>query len=177
LEPDVVVQVLLRERLRIAAAAACIVRDVHAADDIFQQVVLTALEHRNEFREPEHLLAWALRACRHRAIDLARRKQMAYLPGDVLDLLEDDWIDTTGTEGSEVAEALHKCLRQLGSSARDLLQLKYADGLSAGAIATRLRRSTDAVYQHLSRVHRVLRTCVERRLTFAGSLPRSEMDT
>ena len=44
LEPDTIVQVLLRERLRVTALAAAVVRDVHAADDIFQQVVLAALE-------------------------------------------------------------------------------------------------------------------------------------
>ena len=42
LEPDTIVQVLLRERLRVTALAAAVIRDVHAADDIFQQVVLAA---------------------------------------------------------------------------------------------------------------------------------------
>ena len=65
LEPDAIVQVLLRERLRVTALAAGVTRDVHAADDIFQQVVLTALETRAQFRDLAHVLAWALRAARH----------------------------------------------------------------------------------------------------------------
>ena len=67
MKADEVVQVLLRCRLRIAGVAAAIARDVHAADDIFQQVVLSALEDKGHFRDSEHLLAWAVRAAKHRA--------------------------------------------------------------------------------------------------------------
>src|SRR5689334_8617930 len=96
LEPDAVVQLLLRERLRIVAAATAIVRDVHAADDLFQQVALSALEHRNRIRDDDHLLAWVLRTTRHRAIDLARHKQIRQLSTEVLDLLEAGWGDPAG---------------------------------------------------------------------------------
>src|SRR4051812_35545652 len=87
-EADSIVEVLLRERLRITAAAAAVARDVHSADDVFQQVVLSALQHRAEFRSTDHLLAWSLRAARHRALDMARRRQLRPLPDDVLDLLD-----------------------------------------------------------------------------------------
>ena len=161
LEADAVVQVLLRERLRIAAVATLIVRDVHAADDIFQQVVLSALEHRPQLRDADHLLAWALRAARHRAIDLARRRSLRPLPDDVLDLLESRWGDPAGPEVSDQVEALHRCLGKLAVPSRDLLRMRYDDGLPAAVIADRLRRTVDAVYQNLSRLHRALRDCVQ----------------
>ena len=47
--------------LRIVAAATTIVRDVHTADDVFQQVVLSALEKRAQIRDLDHLLAWDCR--------------------------------------------------------------------------------------------------------------------
>jgi RNA polymerase sigma-70 factor (ECF subfamily) len=164
LEPDAVVQVLLRHRLRLAATAGAVVRDVHAADDIFQQVVLAALEHRAQFRDTDHVLAWALRAARHRAVDLARRRQLRPLPDDVLDLLEARWADPAGAVGSDGVEALHRCVGKLPGAARDLLRMKYDDGMPAAAIAARLRKTTDAVYQSLSRLHRLLRECVSREL-------------
>jgi len=165
MEPDTVVQILLRERMRVTAAAAAVVRDVHAADDIFQAVVLGALEHCTRFHEPDHVLAWSLRAARHRAVDLARRRHLRTLPDDVLDLLEAKWDDPTGPHESDRAEALHRCLGKLTGSAKTLLNLRYADGLAANAIAGKLRRSADAVYQNLSRVHRALRACVEREMS------------
>jgi RNA polymerase sigma factor (sigma-70 family) len=171
LETDTIVQVLLHERLRIAAAASAVVRDVHAADDVFQQVVLAALEHKTAFQDPEHVLAWALRAARCRAVDYARRRRLAFLPDDVLDLLETGWAHA---DSSDAVEALHGCLDRLGAPARDLLQMKYDDGLTAAAIAARLRRSADAVYQNLSRIHRSLRACVERKLACPAAEEKGE---
>lgn len=164
MEPDAVVQLLLRERLRVVAAATAIVRDVHAADDLFQQVVLAALENRSQLKNAGHLRAWALRAARHRAIDLARKKQLRPLSTEVLDLFEADWGDPAGVGSPEQVEALRRCVGRLGAPARDLLHMKYFEGLTAPTIAGRLRRTADAVYQSLSRLHRALRDCVEREL-------------
>jgi RNA polymerase sigma-70 factor, ECF subfamily len=161
--------VLLRERLRIAASAALIVRDCHAADDIFQQVVMLALEHRAEIRDPDHLLAWSLRTARHKAVDWLRGRKLRPLPNEVLDLLEADWRDAAGVGCSDQTDALRRCVGKLGTQARGLLRMKYADGLSVAAMAGRLHRSTDAIYQRLSRLHRALRTCVEREMTFTAS--------
>jgi RNA polymerase sigma-70 factor (ECF subfamily) len=164
LKADEVVQLLLTERLRVVAAAAVIVRDPSATDDLFQQVVLTALEHRDEIRDPGHLLSWALRAVRHRAIDLARRKRVRPLSTEVLDLLEADWGDPAAGANPDRVEALRHCLGKLGDPAQDLLRMKYFDGMTAVAIAQRLRRTADAVYQSLSRIHRALRACVTQEL-------------
>jgi RNA polymerase sigma-70 factor (ECF subfamily) len=137
---------------------------VHAADDIFQQVVLAALEDRGQFRNADHLLAWAVRAARHRAIDLSRRRKMISLPDEVLDLLEAQWANPTQASWPDRLEVLHRCVGRLGTRARELLQKKYADGLAVTVIASQVRRTPDAVYQMLSRVHRALRECVAREL-------------
>ena len=168
LEPDVIVQVLLQERLRVTALAAAVIRDVHAADDIFQQVVLAALEHRADFHDAGHVLAWALRVARHRAVDLSRQRQLQALPDEVLDLLESPAGDPASVAWSDRSEALHRCLAELTPSARGLLQMRYGEGLTAVTIAERLKRTADAVYQSLSRLHRWLRECVEKRMAGAG---------
>lgn len=164
MKADEVVQVLLRWRLRVAGVAAAIARDVHAADDIFQQVVLTALEDREQFKDSDHLLAWAVRAARHRAIDLSRRRKMISLPDEVLDLLEAQWASPSLGAWPDRTEALHRCVGKLGTRARELLQKKYADGLTVTAMAVQLRRTPDALYQTLSRLHRSLRECVAREM-------------
>lgn len=168
-EPDTIVQVLLRERLRVTALAVAVVRDVHAADDIFQQVVLAALEARSHFRDADHVLAWAFRAARHRAVDLARSRHLRSLPDEVLDLLESKYADPV--PAGELGEALHHCLDRLGEPARELLRMKYADGMAAAAIADRTRRTVGAVYQNLCRIHRSLRECVERELGGGAAPP------
>ena len=155
--------------MRLTALAAAIVRDVHTADDIFQQVVLAALEHRSEFRELGHVLPWALRSARHRAVDVCRSRQVRPLPDEILDLLESPGADPAGDDWSDRCEALQRCLAGLPPAAQGLLQMKYGEGLTAAAIAGRMHRTADAVYQNLSRLHRGLRECVEKRLTGAWS--------
>ena len=98
-------------------------------------------------------------------LDLARNRRLHSLPDDVLDLLESRWADPSATAGTDRGEALHRCLGRLAAPARELLEMKYADGLTAGAIANKLRRTTNAIYQNLCRIHRSLRDCVEQELT------------
>jgi RNA polymerase sigma factor (sigma-70 family) len=144
--------------------AAAIVRDVDAADDIFQQVVLSALQHAGQIRDQEHLLAWAVRVTRHRAVDQARRRQAQTLSPDLLDLLESTWGDPAGAGPTDQVEALRRCIGKLDKSAQELLKLKYHDELPTPDLASRLDRSADAIYQALSRIHRLLRHCVHRQL-------------
>ena len=86
------------------------------------------------------------------------------LSTEVLDLFEADWGDPAGVGSPEQVEALRRCVGKLNTRARDLLHMKYFEGLTAGAIAGRMRRTADAVYQNLSRLHRALRDCVEREM-------------
>lgn len=164
LDPNSVVEVLLRERLRVVASAVGILRDVHAADDIFQQVVLQALQAREQFKERDHLIAWALRAARHRALDQLQKRGAICLDESVLDLLEGQWASVSHEDLSIRVESLHHCMEKLPPPARRLLQLRYVDGLRCNVVADRLGRTVDAIYQNLSRIHRQLRECIEQRL-------------
>ena len=110
LEKDKVVQTLLHERIRISGSVMPIVRDANTVDDLFQQVVLKALQTCDHFTEPEHLLAWALRSIRHRAIDVLRSRRVQCLDDAVLDLLEQQWARTPTDEITGRVEALRQCL-------------------------------------------------------------------
>lgn len=156
-----VVQHLLRDRVRITAVALAVLRNAHDADDVFQQVMLAAVEGKDVFREPEHLRAWALRAARHRAIDQARTRHLEVLDAGALDALEAHWATAPADNGSARADALDRCLGALPARHRELLRLRYEGGLDGAELARRLGRSTEAVYQTLSRLHRRLKECVE----------------
>jgi RNA polymerase sigma-70 factor (ECF subfamily) len=135
---------------------------------LFQQVVLQALQSRGHFTDPDHLLAWALRVVRHRAVDLLRARKVQCLDDAVLDLLEQQWARSSTHEITGRVEALQECLEQLPERSRSLLRLRYEEGLRCARVAERLRHSVCAVYHSLSRVHHQLRQCVEQRLLAAG---------
>src|SRR5438874_4868233 len=138
---DMIVQALLHERIRISGSVMPIVRDAHAVDDLFQQVVLKALQTCDHFTEQEHLLAWALRSIRHRAIDLLRSRRIQCVDEAVLDLLEQHWARTSTDEITGRVEALRQCLENLPERSRSLLRLRYEEGLSCAGVAERLHQS------------------------------------
>jgi RNA polymerase sigma-70 factor (ECF subfamily) len=163
-----VAEVLLRERVRITAAARLVLHDPNSADDVFQQVVLLALQTPAEWADAGHLVAWAVRAARHRALNAARDRRGVVLDADVLDQLTAELEAVPSDVLRARTEALARCLDAVPADGRRVLRLRHADGLNCGAIATRLKRSVDAVYQQLSRIHRQLRRCVERRTGDTG---------
>jgi RNA polymerase sigma-70 factor (ECF subfamily) len=85
---------------------------------------------------------------------------------ELLDLVEqalneqpDDW--------SGRRQALMECIDRLPGKSRQLLQLKYDQGLSFAAMAGRLKRSVDGLKMALCRVRRVLLECAQRKLRLA----------
>jgi RNA polymerase sigma-70 factor, ECF subfamily len=168
LSQDQIVQTLLPERLRLTACALAIVRDAHAADDVYQQVVLAALKKPDGFREPEHVRAWAIRTARHRAVDITRARRMLSLNEAVLDMLEAQWSATTADALAARIDALEGCLDKLPPRGQEVLRLRYREGLACNEVARHLGRTLDAVYQNLSRLHQLLRKCVERELAADG---------
>jgi RNA polymerase sigma-70 factor (ECF subfamily) len=161
---NIVVEVLLRERIRITAAARMVLHDPHSADDVFQQVVLLALQSGPTFREPSHIVAWALKTARHRALNLARARQVVTLDDDVMEAIALDLEAVPSEQFAAQLEALNHCVETLPPVSRRLLQMRYTEGQRCGSIAERLGRTVEAVYQSLSRLHKLLRGCVEERL-------------
>jgi RNA polymerase sigma-70 factor (ECF subfamily) len=161
LDANTLVEFLLKDRVRLTAIVAIILRDVHAADDVFQQVVLTALEHRGQFRDAGHATSWALRTARCRAIDLARRRHATTLNDAALEALDMYWASLSPTHVPARMEALERCLAKLPAKSREMLRLRYESDLTCGQVAARLCRSVEAVYQMLSRLHRRLGECIE----------------
>jgi RNA polymerase sigma-70 factor, ECF subfamily len=160
-----IVQLLLRERLRICAFVQLTVRDYHATEDLFQTVVATALEQPDHFRDEAHARSWAMQVARHRAIDWMRTRRANYLHPDVLERLADECGEAGTEELADRISALNLCVDTLPDHTKRLLHLRYGEGLRCTEIASQLRRNVDAVYQALSRVHGLLRSCVEHRLS------------
>ena len=166
LDQTTLVRVLLRERTKLTAFIWAIVRDVHATDDVFQDVCLRAIDKRDQIRDESHLLAWSRRVARHCAIDLLRKRTRTPLMLDdaVLDLLENDWCEQDAQPSHDTLEALRGCIARLTPNAQTVLRLRYIDGMRGLDVAAKLGRNTDAVYKALTRIHRQLIECISSRL-------------
>lgn len=172
LNEDTIVKALLRDRATLFAYIWSIVRDAHVAEDVFQEVSLLALHKRGELREAEALPTWLRRSARNLSLKALRRlgRAPALLDEKLLDLLEGQWERQEATPAAETLEALKHCLAELSPYARQVITLRYAQGLSGEGVAAKLGRKAEAIYKVLTRAHGALAECVRRR-TGRGEAP------
>ena len=156
----------MKSRDRIAAAAWVVVRDAHAAEDIFQNVALKALTKEVIFESEGSVLSWAFISARREGIDWLRRHQREStgLEPKILDLLEQEWLSEPARSGETRMDALRACLKTLPEKSSLLLRLRYFEGNSCGEIAKKLSTGLNVVYKRLSRLHQGLKECIELRL-------------
>ena len=165
------VKTLLDARPRLIAATLAVLRDVHQAEDVFQEVMIKALRMRDSFSDEAGLLAWARVSMRNQGIDFVRRA--GRLETILSELALDAVVDRLAEDGDPNPRlaALRQCVASLPPESRQLLRLRYDEGRSGRDLASLLRRSEDAVYKALSRLHAALRKCTAERLATHPGTP------
>jgi RNA polymerase sigma-70 factor (ECF subfamily) len=159
---------LLRERVKLLAYIRAIVRDEHLAEDVYQEVAVLAIRKCDEIRDARHFLAWMRLTSRHRSLKMLRqRRQPVLLDESLLDRLDEQWGEHDQNSSADLTEALRQCLERLTPRARNLVRLRYAEGIRGAQLAAGLDRSLNTVYVSLSRIHRSLGECIRRRLTLS----------
>lgn len=161
-----ILQALMKWRTRLSAAAWIIVRDAHAAEDIFQNIALKAMTSGVSFETESAMLSWAFITARHEAIDWGRRRKHEYLGLDeeTLKRLEEEWQGSVIHPAGAKIDALQECLAAVPESARQLLKLRYFDGYSCEEVAEQMGIGLNAIYKRVSRLHESLKTCIEGKL-------------
>jgi RNA polymerase sigma-70 factor, ECF subfamily len=163
-------QALMKARTRLSAAAWVVVRDTHAAEDIFQSVALKAMTRAVSFENESALLSWAFITGRREGIDWLRRHQRETLSLDseILELLEHELQSEAVHPAGAKVEALQDCLAAAPDSARQLLKLRYFDGYSCEEVAEQMGIGLNAIYKRVSRLHESLKDCIEGKLSNAA---------
>ncbi|MFC1764752.1 sigma-70 family RNA polymerase sigma factor [Planctomycetota bacterium] len=128
---------MMKERRQIFAYVIAITRDIQTGDDLFQEVCLKALMTDEIFADEDCLLRWSLVTARYTAIDALRRRlrSSVSLRSDVMEIMAAEW-PTYREENSDARiEALTQCLRHLSPHNREIVQLRYQEGLSGVDVA------------------------------------------
>ena len=162
---EAIVSEILKHRNSLCGMVWAILRDHHATEDVFQDVVVKALARRDQFEDGDYLLAWARVSSRNAAIDLCRQRQNRsnLLEKAALDALEADLSSEASEARAARIDALMDCLNQLPKKTRAVMNARYREGKKVQVVADALGKSLDSIYQTLSRTHRKLRECVETR--------------
>ncbi len=166
LSDEDILRTLMKSRDRIAAAVWIVVRDAQAAEDIFQNVALKAMTGQASFPAAGAVLSWAFITARREGIDWLRHRQheSPALDGEILELLEHEWLSEAAAGDYPPTEALRECLDKMPERSRHLLRLRYFDGYACKEVAKNLDMGLGAIYKRLSRLHQALKECVEQRL-------------
>jgi len=146
----------------LLAATGC----PHQADDLQQNVARVLIEKYADYDETRPFRSWALGIARLEALKwrqrLARRREV--LSAETIDLLEASSRDEADAF-AERRERLPGCVAELPETSRRLLDLRYEHGLGSKDIAGRMGRTPAAVDMSLSRIRRLLRDCINRKIS------------
>ena len=166
LDKDTVVRLLMRDSDKLRAYAWMIVRDDHLVDDVLQDLGLVAIRKCGEIKDETHFGGWCRIATRNIAHDLvrARNRTPISLSESVLDSLDADWEELATTPSADVISALRHCIGQLSEYGRQLIELRYREGLRSAELAQRLGRNVNTIYVALTRTHKMLAKCIQRQL-------------
>lgn len=149
----------------LRAFIGSLVRDRAVRDDVFQNIAIVLWKRFGDYDPGRSFGAWA-RGVAARVVKQELRKNarfpLALAPEDI-DAVREAF-DRTEPTSDRRRDALRECLRRLPSRSRRLLALRYDEGLSCEAVAGRVGRGVEAVYQALSRLRKKLETCVLARL-------------
>lgn len=158
-------RVFLAHQRALTAYILAIVHDHHVAEDVRQEVWLVVAKRWDEYGDlPDPWPTMRAIARRQALAALRRLRPQRMVPGDAaLDALAEAITEVDGEHDAR-RSALDRCLEALPAEWRQLLDLRYRDGLAVTALAERLRRRADTVSMHLHRVRAKLLDCIEGRL-------------
>jgi RNA polymerase sigma-70 factor (ECF subfamily) len=170
LKQEQIVEVVLGNRMRLVAYIRSIVRDFHAAEDLYQKVCLMAVQSSEKFNDTQHLLNWIWMVCRCEALRHVKKQKNhpVIFDENILEMIQTESQKTSLWDDPEVFSALEKCMSKLSSAVKLLLQKRYQDNLTGPRLAEVLNRNVSSIYVTLSRVHRQLYECVHKRIKLLG---------
>jgi RNA polymerase sigma-70 factor (ECF subfamily) len=153
----------------LRAFVGAIVRDVHAREDLLQEIALTLWECFGRYDPCRPFAAWARGIAAKKLLERwhqGRRTPVPFSPEAVGRLAEA--AERIASRPSPGFDALEHCLDKLPEKSRRLLALRYSREEPVEAIAGEFRVGCDAIYQALSRLRRRLRECMTRYLAGQG---------
>jgi len=155
------VRLLSSQERMLAAYVMTLVPHPQDADDILQNAKVVMWRNFSQFRPGTNFGAWARKVAFHQVLSHRKRKQRDKLE------FSDEFLKVVAAEtesGSEHLERrqqlLNQCVGKLPADHREVLELRYREGLDIDTMAGRLNRTVAALYRLLSRVRRNLHDCV-----------------
>jgi RNA polymerase sigma-70 factor (ECF subfamily) len=128
----------------LAAIAYSILSDHQLAEDAAQEAYARALTNLRKLRKPDKFAPWLAQICRNVAKDMVATKSRPFNPQDL-----SRNPNTSGTDND--VEAVRRAIEHLPFSAREVIVLRYYNGLSYEEISSVLGISRPTINGRLTR--------------------------
>lgn len=177
--PELIRQ-LLRYQGDFMAYLMAMVRDLDAAEEIFQNAAVVVMQHATgPDAEPiRDARAWGKEIVRRQALQYLRSKgraaRVAAVEPELLVQIDRAFDDdaTDPADRQRELDALRDCATRLPDVQRRMVAMRYEGRASFDAIGTAVGRTAAAVQRSLSRTRRMLHDCVQSKLTrLSGTMP------
>lgn len=159
-----IIRLFMKHRASLFAFALAVVRDFQFAEDVLQEVAVVVCEQWEDFKPGTNFNAWARQITRNKIYSMSRvaKRDVALTP----EAMEGFEFAASLHEGedAEQIDALRQCLSKLGDKARQIVTLRYHQGLDCSAVADRLHSTAPAIHMALSRIRSRLADCITARL-------------
>lgn len=169
-DADAFAALVERHHRSVRACLVARMHDPHEAEDLAQEVFVTAFRKIGDFDPARPMAPWL----RSIALNLLRnhwRKFRAQAIGGNAELAEllDQHIARECTPEREplLHAALHECLEHIDGPARELLRRRYGEEESVRELSDRLQRGYSALTMQLHRLREALAECIARKLGHA----------
>ena len=163
-----ILQIVLEYRTGLIRSSLIITRDYHASEDIYQTLVMKSIETDSQFETRFSLLAWCKVVIRGDAIAW-RKKAGRELTADdlqIIEMIDRENLDDLSNAGHlmQRLETLDDCMKKLNPEALRLLNLRYQGNRKCKEVAQMTGVSLETVYKRLSRIHMMLKDCIDARV-------------
>lgn len=139
--------------------------DSSLADDLTQETFLAVMRQPFQDISATATAAYLRRTAHNFFVSYQRRANRIATVAE-MEEVDQTWTRWAGSDnGEQLLESLRECLNELGSRARQALELRFHDRESRARIAAALEMSEDGVKNLMQRAKQKLRECVERKLT------------
>ncbi len=168
---DRFVRLLAQNQRRVYLYVLTLVPNQNEAEEVMQNTNLVLWREFETFQPGTNFAAWACRVALNQVLAWRKKRSRDRLE------FSDAFLEAVGREAEESADlledrsqALAGCLAKLPTDHREMVRLRYTEGLAIEEVAKQAGRTVEATYRALSRIRQVLHDCVTRSLT-SGARP------
>lgn len=157
------IKLLVAGQSRIYAYIMAVVGNRANADDVMQETTSMMWQKFEDFESGTDIVAWGIAIARYRILEFRRRQRKdARIRFSERTFIELEQESNKRLEDiDDYVHSLKNCVGKLSARDKNLVDLRYEQGLPVKDISMRMNRTVQNVYYHLSRIHSLLLSCVQ----------------